>query len=297
VIAIEEAQLLDDVMVLLCTQSQHTASALAAIPTRLPIVCMQNGVANERLAARSHAQIYGAMVFAPCVSPAPGVSFVHSEAPHGVIEIGWGSGGTKALAHALAEDLVGAGFDARASEDVSRIKYGKLLSNLANVLQALSGDGALRHPLAARVVAEAEHCFRALAIDYLPLEQLYARCSHVRHEVVEDLERPGGSTWQSLARASGSIETDFLNGEIIRLGEQCGVPTPVNRALVDLAHRAVRERWSAGRLPLDELAVLVGSPDAHLGADVRKTESKRIGSSTKGRGAMLFALEPDDFEL
>ena len=28
--------------------------------------------------------------------------------------------------------------------------------------------------------------------------------------------RGGGSTWQSLARGTGSVEVDLLNGEIIR---------------------------------------------------------------------------------
>jgi lysophospholipase L1-like esterase len=37
-----------------------------------------------------------------------------------------------------------------------------------------------------------------------------------------------------LARATGSIETDYLNGEIAMLGRLHGVPTPVNALLQDL---------------------------------------------------------------
>ena len=43
--------------------------------------------------------------------------------------------------------------------------------------------------------------------------------------------RGGGSSWQSLARGTGTIETDYLNGEIVLLGRLHGVPTPVNLGL------------------------------------------------------------------
>jgi 2-dehydropantoate 2-reductase len=42
--------------------------------------------------------------------------------------------------------------------------------------------------------------------------------------------RSGGSTWQSLARGL-PLETEHLNGEIVRLGRLHGVPTPVNTAV------------------------------------------------------------------
>ena len=58
--------------------------------------------------------------------------------------------------------------------------------------------------------------------------------------------RPGASSWQSLARGTGSIEADYLNGEIVLLGRLHGVATPVNAALQRLANhgraRAVGRR-------------------------------------------------------
>ena len=47
----------------------------------------------------------------------------------------------------------------------------------------------------------------------------------------------GGSSWQSLARRPGSIESDYLNGEIVLLGRLHGVPTPVNTVLQRIANR------------------------------------------------------------
>ena len=61
-------------------------------------------------------------------------------------------------------------------------------------------------------------------------------------------ERAGSSSWQSLARGTGAIETDYLNGEIVLLGRLHGVPTPVNAALCALAERYAREGGAPGEL-------------------------------------------------
>jgi 2-dehydropantoate 2-reductase len=47
------------------------------------------------------------------------------------------------------------------------------------------------------------------------------------------------STWQSIARGRPT-EIDYLNGEIVRLGQRVGVPTPLNSRLVDLVHEVER---------------------------------------------------------
>ena len=70
--------------------------------------------------------------------------------------------------------------------------------------------------------------------------------------------RGGGSTWQSLARGTGDTEAAYLNGEIVRLGELCGIPTPLNRALASLASRAASERWAPGCVTPAELEEALG---------------------------------------
>ncbi|HEY0645749.1 MAG TPA: ketopantoate reductase C-terminal domain-containing protein, partial [Nocardioides sp.] len=52
-----------------------------------------------------------------------------------------------------------------------------------------------------------------------------------------DLERRGGSTWQSLTRGTGDSEIDYLGGEIVLQGRLHGVPTPVNEAIVAATRR------------------------------------------------------------
>jgi 2-dehydropantoate 2-reductase len=55
---------------------------------------------------------------------------------------------------------------------------------------------------------------------------------------IEGVTRNGGSSWQSLARGAGSIETDYLTGEIVLLSRLHGVPTPASALVQRLANEA-----------------------------------------------------------
>jgi 2-dehydropantoate 2-reductase len=79
------------------------------------------------------------------------------------------------------------------------------------------------------------------------------RADHIQLRDTSSGEWSGGSSWQSLARGTGSIEADFLNGEIVLLGALQGVPTPVNALLQRLALQAAKEGREAGSLPVDQL--------------------------------------------
>jgi 2-dehydropantoate 2-reductase len=61
--------------------------------------------------------------------------------------------------------------------------------------------------------------------------------------------RGGGSTWQSLRRRTGDVETDFFNGEISMLGRRVGVPTPVNDLLREVSWRMAADRAEPGSVP------------------------------------------------
>jgi 2-dehydropantoate 2-reductase len=144
-----------------------------------------------------------------------------------------------------------------------RWKYRKLLGNLGNAIEALCvGEGTALdgHPAAAelreRVAAEGTAALDAAGIGYAaPAEVRAARGGQVDFGPVPGFTRGGGSSWQSLARATGSIEADFLNGEIVLLGREHGIATPVNEALQRLANQAAAERRPPGSMsPADILA-------------------------------------------
>jgi len=63
----------------------------------------------------------------------------------------------------------------------------------------------------------------------------------------------------SSSRGTGTIEADFLNGEIVLLGRTHGVPTAVNETLQKMANQAARERLAPGTVdPREILSAAAG---------------------------------------
>jgi 2-dehydropantoate 2-reductase len=82
-----------------------------------------------------------------------------------------------------------------------------------------------------------------------------ARDEIVRELPVNGRTRGGGSTWQSLHRRAGSVEADYLNGEIVLIGRQHGVPAPVNELLRQTVNTMAATRQAPGTVdPADLLA-------------------------------------------
>lgn len=229
-------------VVILATKSQDTEAALAGFTdAQIPIVCAQNGVANERFAKTRFANVYGMLVFAPLQHLEPGIVSIHAAPRFGGLDVGRHPSGDDALATEIAGELSAAGFDVRVRADIQRWKYGKLLSNLGNAMEAIGGRAAMTPERIAQVNEEAEACLRAAKIEHASLAEVFERFANI-HEVGA---RGGGSTWQSLSRGL-PLETDLLNGEIVRLGALHGIATPLNAALIGLARRAMNEHWKPG---------------------------------------------------
>jgi len=249
----------DDV-VLLTVKSQHTAAALddlASVAGDVPVVCAQNGVANERMALRRFSRVFAMMVMLPATHVAPGEVIMDATPVGGLLDIGRYPGGSDALAQQIARDLSDAGLDARVDPNVMRLKYGKLIENLANVVQALCGLEAAAGELVRAVRAEGIEVLKAAGIDFATESEMDQRRaeSMIALRPIEGQGR-GGSTWQSLARRAGSVETDYLNGEIALLGALHGVPTPYNRLLQRLAAQAAQEGRPPGSYTVEELIAL-----------------------------------------
>lgn len=235
--------------ILIATKAQDTTAVLDALTAwRGPLVCAQNGVVNERCASERFAHVIGMLVFAPLSHLEPGVVTIHTAGPYGGLDVGRWPSGEDAVSGALAADLRGAGWDAREVTRISRWKHGKLLTNLGNVLEALGGRAALRPEWLGAIGAEAEACLAAAQIEHASAAEVFARFASVR----EQLPRRGGSTWQSLFRHQ-PLETEALNGEIVRLGRAHGVATPWNEALVALSARAGAEKWPPGSRTIAQL--------------------------------------------
>jgi 2-dehydropantoate 2-reductase len=237
----------DQDVVLLATKSQDTLGALTALRatagTAVPVVCLQNGVENERLALRLMARVYGAVVMAPTAHLEPGIVESYGAELSGMIDVGRYPSGVDERTEQICGALSGAMFASRPSLDIMRLKYAKLLLNLGNAVRALCEPGERRDELAAQARAEGEAALTAAGINFVADEvtDVTGRWTRMGVREIEGRRRAGSSTWQSLARGTGTIETDYLNGEIVLQGRSHGVPTPVNEALCRLAAHAARE--------------------------------------------------------
>jgi len=245
-------------IVLLGMKSQHTEAALqrlaAVAPRDTAVVCMQNGVENERRSLRLFANTYGLVVMSPTSHLAPGVVQAHSAPITGLLDVGRYPSGVDDTAIELADALRSATFRSEALIDVMRWKYGKLITNLSNAVTALCGPGAAGSELVRHARNEGETTLRAAGIDFAtPEEELARNGGDVK--VLPTASGPwlGGSSWQSAARRTGSIESDFLSGEIVLLGRLIGVSTPVNELLQWESDRLAALRAAPGAADADEL--------------------------------------------
>lgn len=242
----------------LCVKSQDTAEAATRIQKHAPtawVISFQNGVSNlpTLRAALPDARISGAVVPFNVTSPSPG-RFHRGTAGDLVI----GPKAPDALLSALQRAEVGV----QVVEDIDGYLWAKLLVNLNNALNALSG-GPLREGLIQRdyrrvlvrmieeglSVAEAEGVTVAtfngrgpnalLKIMSKPdwlyriiMDRVVKIDRTARSSMLDDLE---------LGRAS---ELDYLQGEIVRRAARLGLGVPVNRTVMDAVKAAFAQKTS-----------------------------------------------------
>lgn len=253
----EELTLTPGDVLILAVKSQDTASVLAdwawqpagdgVAASTIPVVCAQNGVANEAAALRRFRNVYGMCVWLPATHLEPGRVEAQGTPLAGLLPVGRYPEGEDPFTERISASLAASRFLAPVTGDVMRWKYGKLLGNLDNAIEALCGREARlsdeARELRERTRAEALAVLGAAGIGYAPAEEIAAaRADQVRIGAVDGSARSGGSSWQSLSRGTGTIEADYLNGEITLLGRAHGVPVPVNATLQRLANEAARTR-------------------------------------------------------
>jgi len=234
----------------------------------LPVLTALNGVAAEELALRYFARVYGVCVWCPAVHINPGEVIVRSWPVVGQFHVSrWPTSISTAqdadFLSALQKTWSEAGINVRLPDDVAPWKYNKLLMNLNNAVGALSEPNADVGWLRDAVVREGEDVLRRLAIEYVSFEtSTAARTDGPTPRAVPGFDSaPGDSTSQSLHRRTGNVETDYLNGEIVRLAHLAGTTAPVNAAVTRLARRAASAGMKPGGYTAQDLASLVEHAD------------------------------------
>jgi 2-dehydropantoate 2-reductase len=241
-------------IILLTVKSQDVQSAcrtIARLDSDATVVMMQNGVRSDREAA----EILGRHRIVGCVL---NISATYLEP--GVVEQN-----TRELLQ------VGAPFPESASRvdpvlavlspslrtehvpDIARARWTKLMANLNNAIMAITGlpiGKALRHPGLTRLsIATIREGVRTAQLGGFGLDQSRrARTFRLMATLPLSISylvfggrlagnfppdsTYGPSTLQSLQRGSSS-ELDYLNGEIVTLGERIGRSTPYNTGLLE----------------------------------------------------------------
>jgi 2-dehydropantoate 2-reductase len=269
-----ELDLREDDVLLLATKTQDAEPLLtdwAWQPVRnttgsaadaLPVVCAQNGVASERIALRRFRHVYGMCVWMPATHLEPGAVEASGSPMTGLLHLGRYPSGTDATA-----DQIGADLAAAASWPRRRGRHAVEVRQAAGQPEQRDRGGVRPRRLAARdrPAPPGDRGGRAV-LDAAGLayasnkESAELRADRVQILPVNGAERSGGSSWQSLTRGTGSIEADFLNGEIVLMARERGIPVPVNEVLQRLANQAARDRRAPGSATPDEVLALAALP-------------------------------------
>lgn len=212
------------------------------------LISLQNGIGNADVIAQN----------------APGFTVLPAMVPFNVIGLGegrfhCGTEGTTMIEHAVATEplcgaLIAAGIPTELRTDMTEVLWGKLLLNLGNSANAISGQPYLEqlsdrnHRL---VMAEAiDETLRVLSKAGIEPAQIGKAPPHKLSKILRlpnwlyrqimkrtlkiDAEARS-SMWQDFAAGRPS-EVDFINGAVVELGIKTGVPTPANRNLMQLTY-------------------------------------------------------------
>jgi 2-dehydropantoate 2-reductase len=198
-------------------------------------------------------------VMCPAAHLVPGVVQAYSTPTPGILHLGRFPAGVDEVAEQTAAALRDATFASEARPDIMRWKYTKLLMNLGNAAEAAFAPSDARLTVAARARDEGAAVLRAAGIDFATNDEDAAvRGDTLRIRPIGSERRGGGSSWQSLERRTGAVESDYLNGEIVMLARLHSVPAPVNEALARLCTTMARDREApASRAAEEFLAVTI----------------------------------------
>ncbi|MFN8474115.1 MAG: 2-dehydropantoate 2-reductase [Anaerolineae bacterium] len=231
----------------------------AAFPAPPPVVTFQNGVGSEEAAADvlGAERIVAASVTIPVTVPQPGQVVVRSSGGIGVAPYrdSKGQPTTTQAAAAIADSMRVARFKVKEYSDYRAMKWSKLLLNMTgNAIPAIVDmppeeefDVPQLFRLEMGALKEADAVMRALGIKVVnlpgqPAVLLPLGVKILPHFILQPALRAlavagrGGklpSLHMDLVSGRGQSEVTYLNGAVVKAGEKAGVPTPINRVIMD----------------------------------------------------------------
>jgi len=241
-------------IILLTVKSQDVQDAcrtIAALHSDATVVTMQNGVRSDQEAADilGRDRVVGCVLNISATYLEPGVV---EQNTRGLFQVGAPFPESKGRVDAVLE-LLSLAIKTEPVADIARSRWTKLMANLNNAIMAITGlpiGKALRHAGLTRLsIATIREGVKTAQLGGFGLDQSRrARTFRLMSTLPMPLSYRvfkgglagnfppdstyGPSTLQSLERGSSS-ELDYLNGEIVTLGERIGRPTPYNKGLLE----------------------------------------------------------------
>ncbi len=251
-----------DDAVCLTMKGQNTEGAmkdLKNVVDDVPVFCFQNGIRNEDIVSGFFPRVYGAMVRVGSVYLTDGEIIARRDPP-GWFIIGRYPEGKDELAEMVAEQLRKASFYVRTTDDVIPYKWGKLMANLGNAVGAITnaGWGEIGHIMRA-AQKELSDLLDEVGIHWISQEQVGKEWPEISEPLKGSIPSEAqSSTWQSLAREQGTVETDFMNGEVVRLAASIGRKAPINEKLLNITLEMAANREHPGKYTAKELSDILG---------------------------------------
>jgi 2-dehydropantoate 2-reductase len=244
-------------VVLFCVKSYDTEAAAQQlsplIDSHALVISLQNGVDNvEKIAGvlpRCHT--YGGAAYISSRITAPG----HITETGGFQRIIFGpvAGAASALAREVHDSLLRAGIKSQLTGDIRRDLWQKLvfIASMGSLtaLSRLTHGEIIGNPGTRALMFDAMREARSVAFKLgIEIEQIDET------RVLEGLKRFSDDTRSSMYYdliSEKPMEVEALNGTVVRLGDQLGVPTPIHRVIYSillpyhLRHLATISRSSA----------------------------------------------------
>jgi 2-dehydropantoate 2-reductase len=252
-------------LAILATKAQDAAAALrdnSRVLGGIPLLVVQNGLDGVDVAGRlaAHSDIVGGLAMFASSYLRPGEISVTAR---GALFLGGNNNDAEVPARYVERvmaDSLPATLNVRVLPNFVGAQWTKLVVNQINALPAITGLSAQD------TVADAS-LLRILTASMQETVRV-ALATGVRFETIQGLSAtrlrtfsllPGrlaqmlprgivarmgstpnpGSTLQSIRRGQAT-EIDYLNGAVVRAGDEVDVPTPINATLVELVHQVER---------------------------------------------------------
>ena len=232
---------------IVATKAIHTRAAIAqaarAFDESSAVCSVQNGVGNEEIIAEHVKYVIRGTTFPAGHPIAPGhIGFdIQGDTWIGPFEP---ANTPMSKVEELAGLMTRSGMNTISLKDARGAQWTKLIFNAAT--NPVGGLTLLHHGAATRfaptgqlfndLIAEGESVARALGIE------LHGDARALVHKGANAPGKHRASMLQDVL-AKRQTEVDFMNGAIVKAGEQAGIPTPLNKAMWELI-KGLEHSWS-----------------------------------------------------